>query len=282
MYLVIGADGKQYGPVAPDLVRNWIAQGRLNPSSRIRPTESPDWVTLNQLPEFAPDLTARTADFNSGQPGAPVDAAAYAQQIITRNYRIRVGDCLGRGWTLVTANFWPSIGAGLLVTLLILAVNAIPFAGLALTYVFLAGLDWYFLKQIRGQPAEIGDIFSVFQKHFVPLMLFSVVGQLLTAVGLLCCLIPGIYLAIVWLMFPPLLIIDKNLDFWPAMELSRKVVNHHFGAFFLLNLAAFLILLAASLVCIGFLLAFPVITAASVHAYEDVFGDTPPLPARTA
>ena len=40
------------------------------------------------------------------------------------------------------------------------------------------------------------------------------------------CILPGIYLGVAWI-FTEALVIDKKLEFWPAMELSRKVVSRH-------------------------------------------------------
>ena len=37
MYFLIGGDGKEYGPKAAVEVREWIAEGRLNAQSKIKP-----------------------------------------------------------------------------------------------------------------------------------------------------------------------------------------------------------------------------------------------------
>lgn len=53
MYKIIGADGKEYGPVSLEQLRQWLAEGRVNVETRIRPDGGPDWVKLGELPEFA-------------------------------------------------------------------------------------------------------------------------------------------------------------------------------------------------------------------------------------
>jgi hypothetical protein len=51
------------------------------------------------------------------------------------------------------------------------------------------------------------------------------VSYVLSVLGVLCCLIiPGVYLAVAWIFSVPL-VADKRLEFWSAMELSRKVVT---------------------------------------------------------
>jgi prepilin-type processing-associated H-X9-DG protein len=54
MYRIIGADGKEYGPVTQEQLRAWIAEGRVNAQTRIQAEGSPDWKPLAAFPEFAP------------------------------------------------------------------------------------------------------------------------------------------------------------------------------------------------------------------------------------
>ena len=79
------------------------------------------------------------------------------------------------------------------------------------------------------------------------------------------------YLFVAWLFTLPL-VIDKRLDFWPAMRLSRKTITKHWWKFLgfllvlaLLNLAGFLAF------CVGALRHLPVSLAALMYAYEDIF-----------
>jgi prepilin-type processing-associated H-X9-DG protein len=57
MYKIIGGDGKEYGPVSAAEIRAWLAQGRLNAQSRVKPEGAVDWLPLSELPEFK-DLLA--------------------------------------------------------------------------------------------------------------------------------------------------------------------------------------------------------------------------------
>lgn len=282
MYRIIGADGREYGPITAEQLRKWIAEGRANAHTRARPEPGGDWKTLAEFPEFAGDLTGLS---QAPAPGAAPAAAplaganeaeALAREFIARDYQVRIGHCIGRGWDLVMANFWLSVGASLLVYLLALAVGSTGIGGLLLNFVLFGGLHWMFLKLVRGQTAELGDAFAGFSAAFLPLMLFSLISQLLTGLGFIFCILPGIYLVVAWQLFTALLILDKRMEFWPAMELSRKVVSHHWWQVFGLFLVCILIGMAGSLVfCIGFLLAMPVTIAAVVYAYEDIFGARP-------
>jgi len=276
MYRIIGADGKEYGPVSAEVVCQWIAQGRANAQSRIRPEGAMEWKFLSELPEFAADLAARTATpglppLPMGQPGE-----VFASEILARDYQLQIGSCFSRGWDLVKNHFWLTVGATFLIHLIAVAVGSIPLVGLALTYIFIGGLDWMFLKLIRGQNAEVGDAFAGFNLAFGPLALFSLVAQLLVFLGIILCILPGIYLSICWMFFTPLIILDKRLDFWQAMELSRKVVTRHWWQVFGFALVCLLVMICGMLLCfIGVFIAMPIVKAATVYAYEDIFGGSP-------
>ncbi len=53
MYKIIGADGREYGPISADQVRQWMVEGRANLQTRILPPGATDWVTIADLLEFA-------------------------------------------------------------------------------------------------------------------------------------------------------------------------------------------------------------------------------------
>src|SRR5262245_35970619 len=56
MYKVIGADGKEYGPITAKQLGQWIAQGRANAATRVRLETATEWQTLDSIPEFAEAL----------------------------------------------------------------------------------------------------------------------------------------------------------------------------------------------------------------------------------
>ena len=98
------------------------------------------------------------------------------------------------------------------------------------------------------------------------------VSVLLSLVGVLLILPPAIYLGVSW-VFSPLLIVDKGLDFWPAMELSRKVAaKHFFGVFGLLLICGLIGMAGVLALCVGIFVAVPVVFGAIAIAYDELFG----------
>jgi len=167
-------------------------------------------------------------------------------------------------------HFWLLVGASLVLGLI---QGAVPL----LTGVCMGGIYWLSLKLIRGERAEFGDAFGGFSLAFLQLFLAGLVSGLLTAAGFAFCILPGIYLAVAWLFCLPLTI-DKKLEFWPAMELSRKVVTKHWWVLFgLVLVGALLNLLGLLVCCVGVYVTTPVVIAALAYAYEDIFaGQRPP------
>ncbi len=51
-YMVMGEDGKEYGPASPEEIRRWIAEGRLDRKTPLKHTEAKDWVFLGEIAEF--------------------------------------------------------------------------------------------------------------------------------------------------------------------------------------------------------------------------------------
>lgn len=70
MYRVKGADGNIYGPIAAEVVRQWIREKRLNGDSQICRDGEEVWQSLRGLAEFAGDLTVSTVVPSAGGVGA--------------------------------------------------------------------------------------------------------------------------------------------------------------------------------------------------------------------
>jgi len=261
-------------------LRRWIAENRVNAQTLIQPAGAPDWKPLSGFPEFADAFAAKipppqpTAPPPFTPPPPKLDANALAAEILARDYRVEIGSCISRSWNLLTQHFWLIVGATFVVMLIQGAIGLL--AG-----VCMGGLYYLLLKLIRGERAQFGDAFAGFSLAFLPLFLAGLVSGLLTSLGIVFCILPGIYLAVAWLFALPL-VIDKKLDFWAAMELSRKVITRHWWVFLgLLLVNLLVILLGVAACCIGAYVAQPVAFGALAYAYEDIFGRQSPSRAVT-
>ena len=80
MYRIIGADGKEYGPITADQVRQWIEEGRANAQTRVLMEGTSEWKTLGELPEFGgtppPIAPPGAAPPSAAFPGMPPTSRA--------------------------------------------------------------------------------------------------------------------------------------------------------------------------------------------------------------
>ena len=215
MFTILGADGKEYGPVTAGKMHEWIAGGRANLQSKARRSGETEWKTLGDFPEFGdfgansgggagvpplPAIAAAPAEAAAAPASVPAagytgpatasvpadantplsgDIAGIAADLIARAAPLDVFGCLSRSFDLWKSNFLPLVGVTVLVTVVQLIANMIPilgiFSSIMLGGVFSGGLYYYYLGKMRGQPRELGDAFAGFSQAFVPLMLASLI-----------------------------------------------------------------------------------------------------------
>jgi hypothetical protein len=298
-YKIIGADQKEYGPVSAEQLGQWVTEGRLNDQTQARAEGETEWKPLSAFPEFADLLRTTPApppSFPSGgSGGAPPDV------VLGRDYSLDIGYCISRSWDLVKKNFWPVVGISLLIMIITFVINQViglPSSAAARSMVFqrhvtpagiclilgtsllgtpiytllMGGLFKYYLKLIRGEGATIADAFSGFGPAVGQLLLLGLVNGFLTTLAFLLCILPGIYVSVSWIFALPL-VIDRNLPFWDAMELSRKVVSKHWFTVFAFFLVAALLGASGVIVCcVGIFVTIPIGSVAIMYAYEDIFG----------
>lgn len=273
MYFLIGGDGREYGPFTAEQIREWVAQGRANAHSRIRRDGDSTWQALQDTAEFS-DAVSTPPPAPGGAP-PPLSAETIAAGYLEKAPPIDIASCISRGWTLVRDNPGLTIGTTLLMIVVSFGLSLLPVVGLLgffINPVLLGGLSYVFTRRIRGENPQVGDAFNGFTLAFLQLGLGGLVSLLLICVGLVLCVLPGIYLAIAYTFALPL-IIDKKYDFWTAMEVSRRVVNRQWWTIFGLALVLFLLNIVGVLAClVGWIVTAPLTVAAIQYAYEDVFG----------
>ena len=299
MYKIIGADQKEYGPVTAEQLRQWIAEGRVNGQTSVQSEGAAEWKPLASFPEFADILHAIPSGAPTVAAGGP--AVVSTEVVLGRDYSLDIGNCLARSWGLVKQHFWPIVGITFLVVVVSSVINQLigllsgpairgmifqrqfSIGAIAIVVatsvistpvytILIAGLFKYYLKLIRGESAGVGDAFSGFSAAFGQLVLLGLVSGGLSLIGYCLCLLPGIYLQVAWMFAMPL-VIDRRMDFWEAMEFSRKVVSKHWFLMFALLLVIGLVAACGVIACcIGILVTMPIGWGALMYAYEDIFG----------
>ena len=96
-----------------------------------------------------------------------------------------------------------------------------------------------------------------------------------TFAGTLLCIIPGLVVA-ASLKFTYLFIVDKRMDFWPAMQASHAIVKQDYFGFTMFLILAFLVnVLGLLCLVVGLLVTIPMTIAAITVAYKELVGFEP-------
>ena len=203
---------------------------------------------------------------------APAAPPAYVPRV---GLTARSGAWVGGGWDLVKAD----MGNYVLLGLVFIALNAM--VPLILQGPLIAGFHIYTLKRILGRQTDFSDLFKGFN-FFVPALVASLVIALFTFGASLLCLIPGLVVAAMY-KFTYLFIVDKRMDFWPAMQASHSIVRNDYFGFTMFLLLLFLVNVLGAVCCIvGLLVSIPVTFAAITVAYGELVGFDPQTPDRVA
>ena len=74
MYKIIGADGREYGPVTAEQLRQWVGEGRVNAQTLVQPEGGTDWKALANypavMPPVAPPISQPALGSTARLPGA--------------------------------------------------------------------------------------------------------------------------------------------------------------------------------------------------------------------
>ena len=178
---------------------------------------------------------------------------------------VHAGRWISEGWALVTAD----LGNYVLLALVFSVLNsAVP---VILQGPMIAGFHIFTMKKLMGRHAEFSDLFLGFN-YFVPTLVASIVIALFVFCGFVLCIIPGL-VVIAMYSFTYLFIVDKRMDFWPAMQASHAVVKRDYVGFTLFLVLLLLVGLLGLLCCIvGVFVAIPVTYAAITVAYKEIVG----------
>lgn len=211
------------------------------------------------------------APFDFGQ---KVDTAQF-DKLIEGNYEVNASDYVQKGWEMFKGNIGEFIGFTLVVFAASLVISKLgAFGSLlfsALAAPLYAGFSIAAFRILSGKSLQFSDFFKGFN-YFLPLFLAGLASGIIVSVGLALLLLPGIYLAVGY-MLTTLLVIDHRMEFWQAMETSRKIVTKNWFAFFIFALLLFLVnVLGIIALGVGLLVTIPITSCAAAIAYKEIVG----------
>lgn len=190
------------------------------------------------------------ADDNTASGARSID------DILARGYTVNTFEYLRQGWDAFTDNPVGFLGFTLA---LMFASQAVPLLApvvgqvlsIVLQVVMFAGLAIVTWKHPGGGNAVFGDFFPDWTTT-MRLVWCTVLGLLLVVVGFILLILPGIYL-LVGYTFSYLLVVDRQMGVWQALEGSRRVVNKHWWGVFGLTLVMLLLIGVGGIIGAGVL-----------------------------
>jgi uncharacterized membrane protein len=290
--------GTQYGPVDEQVLRGWIAEGRVTGNDHVWCEGMAQWSTAGeQFPDmFYPGAAGRYAESAPGlvpvlPPGGSrgatpnAELTAQARRLLSGRWGLPIGFCLLAG--LISA-----------------AVNSIPYLNNITQLIFTGplevGLMVFFLTFTRGGKGDLGMLFAGFKKFGQTLatyllMVLFIAGWVLLgmSVGIIVMIAgavseeppmlilggvlmtPGVILAIVkQLAYSQSLYLvadDSNLSPLTAIRRSVQLMDGYKAKLFCLGWRFFgWALLCILTLGIGFLWLMPYMRTAFARFYDDL------------
>lgn len=263
-YWVVAADGKEYGPADLETLRQWAKEGRVVHATHIRKAGG-GTIYAGKMPELADVFPPREAQA-AAPPGlsSPIPPSA----AVPLPSEFRVWEFIGRGWDIVKPH-WLPMSAMFLIYWAICGL--VPYLGACAQFIIggalMVGIWREVLGTIDGRKPDVGRMFQGFDR-FADAFLAHLVSSILIVLGIVCLIVPGIILAIMWMFTLPV-IGETPLGFWEAMRESSRLTEGYRWRLFLLALACLLVALLGLLVfCVGVFVAAAVDLTALGLAYR--------------
>jgi hypothetical protein len=230
-----------------------------------------------------------------GDPGGEQRPGNTVESGLSGDYQLRIGEVISEAWQLtkgMKASFWGAVFVvGLVAVIISVLLN---FAGVliagsvgaleanfglqyainliinALLAPLGAGILMMGVRRAAGLSISFDTVFA-YLGLFVPLAILVVLQTLLTNIGYLLLILPGIYLAVAYtLSFP--LAVDRRFRPWQAMETSRRAITRRWFEVFVLLLVTWLIMVAGIITIIGWIWTGPLVVNVHGILYREVFG----------
>lgn len=151
-----------------------------------------------------------------------------------------------------------------------MASALVSFVSQVISALAIAGLLKMAFDVVDGRAPDVGSMLQGWDK--VQLLIASVLTSLLTAIGIVLCILPGIVVAVLT-GFTTAMVVDRKLGAVDAIKASVDFVRSNVGAVLLWILLAFVCAVVGTIACVvGLLVALPVIMISQAHTVRTLGG----------
>lgn len=193
---------------------------------------------------------------------------------------LQIKEAIVFGWRATTKNFW--LFAGIVLVLFIVSNISGRFGNdhmnqswvlgiigmLASVYVR-AGFANVSLRAADGKELKFDNLFAINEKYWVFLGA-TILFMLAVGFGTVLFIIPGIMIAMAWMMYS-YIVIDKQIGVWDALKESARITKgYRWTLFGFVLLLALINLAGAILFGIGLFWTIPTTSIALAHMYRQL------------
>lgn len=270
-YCAIG--GQRVGPVEAEQVRSMIQGGQLRVADLVwSAAHGPNWVRVETVPDFAPLFAPPPLP-----PPVPVPPPVAPQAPAFPAGQVTPSETLMAQAREALAGRWgEAIGAYVLLALVGLAANIIPYVGWILGLLIggpvALGTVSYFLATARRQSPQFGKLFSGFER-FGPSFVAYILTTLFTLLWALLLIVPGIIAAYRYAMTFYILEDNPSMTGSEAMRRSIAMMDGHKARLFGLHVRFIgWVILCILTLGLGFVVLMPYLMTSTARFYDDLRG----------
>jgi len=242
------------------------------------------------------------------------------EELLAREYQVDIGRSFNRSWEMFQKNSGTCIVAALIVGGIMIGGGvlgglgdlAIPLVSqivpLFYTAPLLVGAILFFVRMLRNQQPQVGEVFRGFSQRYLPLLGYGVTEAVLTYIFLIPAFVMGVGMVFVGgknsdfnpdmlpmfmgailvfmlgaiyisttLCFASQLILDKRYGVVDGIRLSFKMVHRRWWMTLAYMIVSGLALMAGALLCgVGLLVSGPIYLSMRAALYDDNFRDLMP------
>jgi prepilin-type processing-associated H-X9-DG protein len=248
-------DGKVYGPVDTGTLKKWIQENRVSAEDDVSSVGSEGWKKISKTDEFASLFVGEKKDFLL----PPAEERTLTTQVVSD------------AWKVLKTDPFPIIGTFLLYLIIVMGVSFIRPIGriinLLIAGPLIVGLSRYCLGKIRNQEIGVVVLFDGF-KVFLPALGAYLLIYILTVLGFLFLIVPGIIVALAFSL-TYFFILDKNMGPLEAMKASFNITKgYRWRVLAIMALCGLINLLGILCLGIGILVTIPLATLALGTLYQ--------------
>ncbi len=213
--------------------------------------------------------------YDGNQDAPPLFRPKDTDRLAAEGYTVDLKQYIHQGWSVFIKNIGPYLLYATIFWAINIGLEMIPVIGQLAAPIIIfpvaMGFFVYTAKKLKQAPARFEDFFKAFH-YFVPLLLVGILMNILILIGFLLFILPGIYLAVAYL-FASMLVVDRKMSPWQALETSRRIITKKWLHLFVLALILLSLNFVGILIFIvgvipATALTFCILTA----AYEDIIG----------